>query len=181
MAMRGNGSRAVSRRSAIGVAGLAAFSAGLAGAASATKADAQQSSVSGIVGTWRMRFSPGPGRSGIQVLFVFIPGGVFLSLDSPIEPTADPSDSPDAIEYAGPNAGQWLQLASGEVRVTALQLNYDRRAEVTSEEVSQYTLVYDGASDTLTGTRDWRETAADGRLVSTASGTVQGTRVRVDA
>jgi hypothetical protein len=181
MAMRGNGRRAVSRRSAIGAAGVAAFAAGLSGAASATTADAQRSSVLGIVGTWRMRFSPGPGRSSIQVIFVFIPGGVFLSLDSPVEPTADPNDAPDAIEYAGPNAGQWLQLATGEVRATALQLNYDHRAVVTSEEVSQYTLVYDGAGDTLSGTRDWRETAADGRLVSTASGTVQGTRVRVDA
>jgi hypothetical protein len=128
-----------------------------------------------------MRFSPGPGRSDIQVIFVVIPGGVFLGLDSPVEPVADPNAPPSAIEYAGLNAGQWLQLPSGEVRVTVLQLNYDLRAVVTSEEVSQYTLIYDGATDALAGTRQWRETTPDGRLISSATGPIQGTRVRVDA
>jgi hypothetical protein len=180
MMRRVSGRRGVSRRSAIGAAGLAVFAAGIGGAARATPAEAQQSSVAGIVGTWRMRFSAGPGRSDIQVIFVVIPGGVFLGLDSPIEPTADPNDDPQATEYAGPNAGQWLQLPNGDVRVTVLQLNYDRLAVVTSEEVSQYTLTYDGASDTLAGTREWREMAPDGRLISSATGSIQGTRVKVN-
>src|SRR6185503_8212302 len=88
----GNGTRGVARRSAIGAAALGALAAGLGGAASATTVEAQQASVSGIIGTWRMRFSAGPGRSAIQVIFVILPGGVFLGLDSPIEPTADPND-----------------------------------------------------------------------------------------
>src|SRR5690242_9592201 len=115
------GTRAVSRRSAVRTAGLAALSAGVAGAAAATAATAQSASVSGIVGTWRMRFSAGPGRTDIEVLFVFIPGGVFLSLDSPVEPPADRSAPPNAIEYAGPNAGQWLQLPNGDVQAATLQ------------------------------------------------------------
>jgi hypothetical protein len=143
-------------------------------------ASAQQAAASGIVGTWRMRFSSGPGRTDIQVIFVFIPGGVFLGLDSPLEPTADPADALDLTEYAGPNAGQWLQLPNGQVRVTVLQLNYDRRAIVSSEEFSHYTLAYDGASDTIAGSREWRETTPDGRLVSSASGPIQGTRIRVE-
>jgi hypothetical protein len=113
-------------------------------------------------------------------MFVLIPGGVFLGLDSPLEPTGDPSDPPDLLEYAGLNAGQWLQLPNGDVRVTVLQLNYDRQAVVTSEEVSQYTLTYDAASDTLAGTREWRETTPDGRLISSTAGTMRGTRVRVE-
>src|SRR3954464_2010711 len=150
MASDAGDKRTVSRRSAVRTAGLAALSAGVAGAAAATTVAAQPAL--GPVGTWRMRFSPGPGRTDIEVLFVFIPGGVFLGLDSPVEPPADRNAPPNTIEYVGPNAGQWLQLPSGEVRVTALQLNYDARAVVTSEEVSTYVLAYDGASDTLAGT-----------------------------
>jgi hypothetical protein len=176
----GRNAREVSRRSALGAAALGVVAAGWGAAASTPPAHAAQASVSGIVGTWRMRFSSGPGRTDIQVIFVFIPGGVFLGLDSPLEPTADPTDAPDRTEYAGLNAGQWLQLPNGDVRVTVLQLNYDRRAIVSSEEVSHYTLSYDGASDTIAGTREWRETTPDGRLVSSASGPIQGIRIRVE-
>ena len=50
--------------------------------------------------------------------FEFIPGGVFLGLDSPVEPPADRNAPPSAIEYVGLNAGQWLQLPNGDVQVT---------------------------------------------------------------
>lgn len=179
MASDGVGKRAVSRRAAVRAAGLAALSAGAASAAAATTAAAQQASVSGIVGTWRMRFAPGPRRTDIELLFIFIPGGVFIESDSPVEPPVDPRAPPGATEYVGLFAGQWLQLPSGEVRVTALQLNYDARAVVTSEELSHYVLVYDGASDTIAGTREWRETARDGRLLLSSTGPIEGTRVRV--
>src|SRR3954464_1789656 len=179
MASDAGSKRAVSRRSAVRTAGLAALWAGVAGAAAATTVAAQPAL--GPVGTWRMRFSPGPGRTDIEVLFVFIPGGVFLGLDSPVEAPADRNAPPDAIEYVGPNAGQWLQLLNGDVQVTALQLNYDSRAVVTSEEVSRYLLSYDGASDRIVGTREWRETARDGRLLLSNTGTIEGTRVQVQS
>src|SRR5829696_4576697 len=165
------GKRAVSRRAAVRVAGLAALAAGAAGAATATPAGAQSAAASGIVGTWRMRFSPGPGRTDNEVICVLIPGGVYLQLDSPVEPPADRAVPPTAIEYAGPNAGQWLQMPNGEVRVTALQLNYDARAVTTSEELSTLVFTYDGAADTVSGTREWRETARDGRPLLSTSGT----------
>ena len=38
----------------------------------------------------------------------------------------------------------------GNVKVTATELNYDRRAAVTSEETTNWTLTYDAATDTLT-------------------------------
>ena len=179
MASHKVGMRAVSRRAAVRAAGLAALSAGAVSAATATTAAAQSASVSGIVGTWRMRFSPGPRRTDIELLFVFIPGGVFLESDSPVEPPVNPSAPPGAIEYVGLYAGQWLQLPNGEVRVTAIQLNYDATAVVSSEELSTYVLVYDGGSDTITGTREWRETARDGRLLLSTTGPIEGTRVRV--
>jgi hypothetical protein len=175
------GEHAVSRRLAVRAAGLAALSAGVAGVATAAPAAAQPGAVSGIVGTWRMRFSPGPGRTDIELIFVFIPGGVFLGLDSPVEPPVGPGVPPNAIEYVGLNAGQWLQLPNGDVQVTTIQLNYDARAVVTSEELSTHLLTYDGASDTIAGTREWRETARDGRLLLSNVGRIEGTRVRVQS
>ncbi len=77
-------------------------------------------------------------------------------------------------------AGQWLLLPTGEVRATALQLNYDRRAVVTSEEVVTYTLNYSGATDTLAGTWEWHETASDGRPLFSSTGPPTGTRVKVE-
>jgi hypothetical protein len=179
MDSRAEGKRAVSRRSAVQAAGLAALAAGMAGAATPPPVDAQSAAAAGIVGTWRMRYSPGPGRTDIDLICVFIPGGVYLQLDSPVEPPADRALPPNEIEYTGPNAGQWLQMPNGEIRVSALQFNYDARAVMTSEEVSTLVFTYDGASDTVAGTREWRETARDGRLLLSTTGTMQGTRIRV--
>jgi hypothetical protein len=160
--------------------GLSALLAGLGLAIGEKTAAAQLSSVSGIVGTWRMRFSDGPNRTAIQVVFVFIPGGVFLSLDSPVSLTANLSEPPDTMDYAAPNAGQWLQLPSGEVVVTAFSLNYDRAAVVRSEEWSRYTVTYNGAADTIAGTREWRVVAPDGRLLRSNAVPIGGTRVGVE-
>jgi hypothetical protein len=163
-------------------AGLAAVAAGLGVAATGMTVEAQASSAAGIVGTWRVRIpSVLVNRvEEIQFLVVFIPGGVFLTLDSPVEVPVNPGATPDPGDYQGGYAGQWLQLPSGEVRATALQLNYDRRAVVTSEEVVTYTIAYNGAADTIAGAWEWRETASDGRPLFTSTGPLAGTRVGVE-
>jgi hypothetical protein len=163
------------------VASLAALAAGAWSAVTSTTAAAQQASVSGIVGTWRMRLPPGVVRTNdIDFLAVFIPGGVFLGLDSPIAPAIDPRSTSEGVDHAGPWGGQWLQLPDGSVRATAIQLNYDRQAAVISEEWTSYTLAYNGATDTIAGTYEWRATARDGTLLYSNSGQIQGTRVRAE-
>jgi hypothetical protein len=152
----------------------------MSGRAQAAEPSAQASSVSGVVGTWRMYFSSGPGRGESQYPVVIFPGGIFLGFDSPIESVGPLNGTPRSLEYAGPNAGQWLQMPNGDVRVTLLQLNYDDRVVVTSEEWSQYTLTYNAANDTLSGTREWRLQAPDGRVIATNVGTMQATRIGVD-
>jgi hypothetical protein len=179
MVARDNGERTVSRRSAIRTAGLAALAGGLSMAASGTPVAGQQASVSGIAGTWRMRLPPGPNRIELDYLAVFIPGGVFLGLDSPVEP-GESRPGQDSIDYPGQWAGQWLQLPDGHVRVTSIQLNYDRRAVVISEEWASYTLTYNGTTDTISGTWEWRETRRDGTLLFSTTGTIEGTRVKVE-
>jgi hypothetical protein len=170
-----------SRRSAVRKAGLAALAAGLGVAASGAVANAQSPAVSGIAGTWRVRIPRilVNRTEELQLLMIFIPGGVFLSPDSPVEPPANASQTSQPMDFQGMYAGQWLQLPSGEVRVTALQLNYDRRAVMTSEEVVTYSVIYDGNTDTLSGTWEWRETASHGRLLFESTGPVTGTRVKV--
>jgi hypothetical protein len=183
MGLHRDGRHAVSRRSAARMAGLAALSAGLGAVAAGTRAGAQSSSTSGIVGSWRVRIPSGLVNrvDDIQFLMVFIPGGVFLNLDSPVELPADRTAAMDPVDYQGAYAGQWLQLPSGEVRATALQLNYDRRAVVTSEEVVSYTITFDGSADTIAGTWEWRETASDGRPLFASTGPFTGTRVKVES
>jgi hypothetical protein len=177
----GNDKASVPRRAALRVAGLTALAAGVGSAATGPTAAAQQASVSGIVGTWRMRLPPGVVRTNdIDFMAVFIPGGVFLGLDSPIAPAIDPGSTSDQLDHAGPWGGQWLQLPDGRVRATSLQLNYDRQAIVVSEEWISYTLAYNGATDTIAGTYEWRASARDGTLLHSNSGQIQGTRVRVE-
>ncbi len=170
------------RRSAVRLAGLAALGAGLGAAATGRVADAQSSAASGIVGSWRVRIPRVLVNRVEEIQFVvaFIPGGVFLTSDSPVEPAADPQATGQPVDYQGAYFGQWLQLPSGEVRATALQLNYDQRAVVTSEEVVSYTFAYNGATDTLAGTWEWQETAPDGRRLFAAAGPLAGTRVKVE-
>ena len=107
------------------------------------------------------------------MLAVFIPGGVFLILDSPVE-------QQDPVDYPGPWAGQWLQLPDGSVRATAIQLVYDRRAVVTAEETAVCTLAYNGATDTLTGTGEWGEVGRDGTVRRMNRSSLTGTRVGVE-
>lgn len=172
------GQRNMGRRAAVRGAGLAALAGGLGMAAAASTASAQ-SSASGIIGTWRVRAAGGVSRQDVEVLFVFIPGGIFLDLDTPIEVTASPADEATATEYAGIFAGQWLQTPSGAIQAACVQFNYGPTGAKTSEERMDLTFTYDGATDTIRGTRQWRETAADGRLISSATGEVRGTRVGV--
>ena len=107
------------------------------------------------------------------MLGVFIPGGIFLILDSPVEQR-------EPVDYPGPWGGQWLQLPDGSVRATAIQLVYDYRAVVTAQETSVYTLAYDGATDTLTGTAEWREVGRDGTVRRTATVSITSTRVGIE-
>jgi hypothetical protein len=152
-------------------------------AAAGAPAAPQTSAVSGIVGTWRMRVSLAPGapRPGdIELLLVFIPGGVFLGLGSPVERASARIAGPDPLDYQGLEAGQWLQLPSGDVRARSVKLNYNARAQVTHEEQTSYTLTFNGATDTIEGTADWQELGVDGRVLITMSASVSGTRVAVE-
>src|SRR4051812_1643010 len=117
MEPNGPGRSKLSRRAAVRRAGAATVATGLALAASGTATSAQSGAASGIVGAWRTSVLPGPVRPEVEEMFIFLPGGVFLVLDSPVQPAADPSAG--AINYVGPYGGQWLQMPDGEVRVTA--------------------------------------------------------------
>ena len=122
----------------------------------------------------------GPNRNAIQFLGAFLPGGIFLGLDSPVEPPADPGAALDPVDYSGPFVGQWLQLPDGSVRVTAVELNYNRRGAMTSEETTNWTLTYDAATDTLNGPTAWRELANDGTVLNSFNGRVELIRIRVE-
>src|SRR4051812_7690977 len=98
----------VSRRTAMRTISLASLAAGVDTAATAATVSGQSSSVSGIVGAWRIRVPVGPNRNAIQFLGAFLTGGIFLGLDSPVEPPADPGATQDAVDYSGPFVGQWL-------------------------------------------------------------------------
>ena len=179
MQPHGQGKSELSRRAAVRRAGAATMAAGLALVASGPAASAQSGAASGIVGSWRAQIQSGPVRPEVEALFVFFPGGIFLILDSPVEPAANPSAGP--TEFAAPYAGQWLQLPSGEVRATAVQLNYNLDAIVTAVEYLDVSVRYDGATDTFAGTIDWREETPDGATVFAVAPThtVTGTPVRV--
>jgi hypothetical protein len=169
----------LSRRAAVRRAGAATVAAGLALAASGPAASAQSGSAAGIVGAWRTHVQAGPVRPEVEEMYVFFPGGVFFVVDSPVEPAADRRGGPS--NYVGPYAGQWLQLPSGEVRATAVQLNYNVDAIVTAVEYLDVSVRYDGATDTFAGTIDWREETPDGATVFAVAPThtVTGTPVRV--
>ena len=160
-------------------ASAATMAAGLALVVSGAAARAQSGAVSGIVGSWRARIQSGPVRPEVEEVIVFFPGGIFLILDSPVEPSANPSAGP--TEYVAPYAGQWLQLPSGEVRATAVQLNYNLDAIVTSVEHMDVSVRYDGATDTFAGTINWREVTPDGATVLAAAPAypISGTPIRV--
>ena len=155
------------------------MAAGLALVASGPAASAQTGAASGIVGAWRTRAQAGPVRPEVENMYVFLPGGVFFVLDSPVEPAANGSASP--TDYVPPFAGQWLELPSGEVRATGVQLNYNLEAIVTSVEYLDVSLRYDGATDTFAGSIDWREETPDGATVLAAAPNypITGTPVRV--
>jgi hypothetical protein len=173
--------RSLSRRRAIRTAGFAALAGGAGLAATSAVAQSPQGNAWPI-GTWRVlnvSVSAGANRIEVHQLFVFIPGGVFLIIDSPAERTANLADIPTAVEYVGPFAGQWLIDATGQVRATAIQLNYDGLAALWSEERINYTVTYDAATGTLSGTWSWRETSLDGADILAAQGTVEGSQVVV--
>jgi hypothetical protein len=169
----------LTRRHAMRMAGFAALAGGAGLAVSPALAQTQREDT-GLAGVWRTRsesVSPGANRLELHQVFVFIPGGIFLIIDSPVERTANLSDIPTAVEYVGPYAGQWLQEASGTIHATAIQLNYDGLATHWSEERVNYTLTLDESAGSIRGEWDWRETARDGSLILAAGGTIEGFRI----
>jgi hypothetical protein len=182
MSEPGQKGRAVSRRAVVRRAGVGALAAGLGMAAAGSPASAQSSAASGIVGTWRLRVSiTAARRDHIDFLAIFIPGGVFLGLDSPVEGASPRVGGPEPMDHEGAHAGQWLQLPGGVVRAKTLQLSYSARSQVTHEEHTSYNLTYDGATDTIGGTFEWRELRPDGQVLLVNTGSVMATRVAVDA
>lgn len=183
MPSTGPDSRPLSRRRAMRVAGFTALASGAGLAASSAAAQSSQGD-DWPIGVWRahnVSISPGANRIDLYQVFVFIPGGIYLIIDSPVERTANLGDIPTAVEYVGPYAGQWLLAAKSEVRATAIQLNYDGLAALWSEERVDYNLTYDAASGMMSGTWDWRETGSDGAVILAAQGTVEGSRIVVGA
>jgi hypothetical protein len=154
------------------MAGLTALAGSLGVAASAASAQTTPQADAWPIGVWRASAASRPNlnRQDVHSIDVFIPGGIYLRFDAPVERTANLNDIPTAIEYVGPFAGQWIQLPTGDVRVTAVQLNYDRMAVLWTEERLDLDLTYDAGTGTISGTYDWRETALDGTLLLEAVG-----------
>ena len=170
--------RPVGRRRAVRTAGLAALAGGLGLAAA--EAAAQPEPAGGIVGVWRTSATVGPNRPATESIAVFIPGGIFLHLDAPVELTANLRDIPDAIEHVGQFAGQWVEQPDGSVRVLAIQLNYDRRPVLTSEERVTITATLEPGGNSFSGSFRWRETTLAGTEVLASEGDIRGTRITVD-
>jgi hypothetical protein len=180
----GDSDRPLTRRRAVRIAGLTALAGSLGVAASAASAQMTPPADAWPIGVWRTSAESRPNlnRQDLHSIDVFFPGGIYLQFNAPVERTANLRDIPTAIEYVGPFAGQWIQLPTGDVRVTAVQLNFDRMATLWTEERLDLNLRYDAATGRMSGTYDWRETALDGALILEAVGLAyEGERVTVQA
>lgn len=175
---KSRGGTAIGRRTAVRGAGMAALTGGLALTATHAAAAGSQDADAWIVGAWRLSVAGNPRWPDVDILAVFLPGQVALTLPSPIERTALQTDHADAVEYNGAMAGQWLLTPAGDVRATLLQINYDRSGALVSVERMEWRASRLG-DNTLTGDRSWREEALDGSLILDAQGTLRGERITV--
>jgi hypothetical protein len=170
--------KAVPRRAAVRGAGMAALVGGLALAGSSAAAAETQTAGPWVVGAWRITLLGGAARTDAEVLAAFLPGGVVVSFDSPVEQPPVQDQLADAIQYVGAFVGQWLQAADGSVRAGLMQLNYSRTTIVTSVERMDWTITR-MSPDAFTGERAWNEQLPDGSLISQARGTIRGERITV--
>jgi hypothetical protein len=170
------GRKAVARRAAVRGAGMAALAGGLAIAGSSGAAAGNQPAAPWVVGAWRVTLLGGAARTDAEVLCAFLPGGVALSFDGPVEQPPVQDQLADAIQYVGAFVGQWLQTSDDAAQVGMMQLNYSRNTTVASIERMDWNLTRESA-DAFAGERAWNEQLPDGTLISQARGMIRGERI----
>jgi hypothetical protein len=173
----GQGARRGTRRAALAVGGLGLVGAALNAGATATEAWAESSA--GIEGAWLIRWG-GLTRQHVRAS-AFLPGGVVIIVDSPIDTTTSLDDAEDEIEYHGPAIGQWLRTGFDEYAYTAVEVEYDHVATVRQLATYRGTIHHDLVGDGLTGSFRLTETTLDGRTVATRESAFAGTRIKVEA
>ncbi|MGD9893457.1 MAG: hypothetical protein AB7U18_19415, partial [Dehalococcoidia bacterium] len=138
------------RRAMLGMTG-AALAAGAAGAISGGRRATAGRDDPAIVGAWLVRWR-GATRQHLRT-WAFLPGGVALEFDAPVDTTTDPTDAENTLEYGAAGLGQWVQTGFHDFAFTVLEIKYDDRANPTSIVKLTGTVTLDVVGGTWQGTR----------------------------
>jgi hypothetical protein len=164
------------RRAALAVGGLGLVGAALAGVSGV---DEIQAAGTGIEGAWIIRWG-GQTRQHVRVS-AFLPGGVVIISDSPIDTTTGLEDAEHEVDYRGPALGQWLQTGFADYAYTTVEVDYDARGNPIALTTYRGAIQYDVVGDSLKGMFRLSETALDGRVIATRESAFTGTRIKVGA
>ncbi len=173
------GSKRNRRRVMLGMTG-AALAAGAAGAIAGSGRATAGRDDQAIVGAWLVRWR-GATRQHLRT-WAFLPGGIALEFDTPVDTTTDPTDAENAPEYGAAGLGQWLQTGLHDYAFTVLEIKYNDQANATSIVKLTGAVTHDIVRDTWQGTRALEETTPDGRVIAKLEPVpMTATRIKVEA
>ena len=154
------------------VVGAALATGGLDGAA---KAEAGQR----LEGSWAVAVAPAGGQLGpARVLVSFTTEGVAVRT-APVQQAAPPALGV-ARMFIGTTHGEWVRTGNREFLLTFIGFAFDEAGNFLATQRIRVAPSLGDTPDTFSGPFTTNFLAADGTVVASSSGTVQGTRIGVE-
>lgn len=178
---RGEGAERSTRRR--GVLGLgvpsAAAIAGVLLAGAGSRGRAQAAADQPLVGSWLVAaVPPGAPPGPPRVLVSFTGDGVALRT-APQQQAAPPALGSDKM-FISTTHGAWAPLEDGTFRVTYIGFAFDSAGAFLAQQRVRTALRLNDARDGFAGPFETDFVGADGQILASSSGTVQGTRIAVE-
>jgi hypothetical protein len=169
---------ALRRRMTRPVALLAVMALALAAGAGAVLSApprTQAQPATGIEGSWLVRL---PDFGDEHQLASFLPGGVVLATNTPVEPDEDGGGR----AYATPGHGAWTSLGGDRYAFTFTGLAFDDEAALLGMFIIDATVTLDATGDQFSGSLTVRERLPSGEEVFASPPlAIEGTRIRPPA
>jgi len=162
--------------------GLTAWSAAalagvvLAGRSSAiARADDQA-----LVGSWLVAATPPGAQPGLPRLLVSFTGDGVALRTAPLQQAAPPALGADKMIISTTH-GVWARNADGTFGLTFAGFAFDDAGKFLAMQHIRVAVQVNDTQDGFTGPFTTDFIGADGRVLASSSGTVQGTRIQVEA
>ena len=133
-----------------------------------------------LVGSWFVAGTPAGGQSGPPRLLVSFTGDGVALRTAPLQQAAPPALGADTM-FISATHGVWARNADGTFGLTFAGFAFDDAGKFLAMQRIRVAVQVNESQDRFTGPFTTDFIGADGQVLASSTGTVQGTRMQVEA